>query len=124
MSQGRAFLLDEMLSPAIAEQLRQRRHDAVAIVERPEWVSLPDTDVLAIASAESRCLVTCNVRDFAVLDADWKGQGRHHGGIICVATTAFPQDRSFVGAVVTSLDDAARDGRLPAEDELGFLVRR
>jgi predicted nuclease of predicted toxin-antitoxin system len=39
------LLLDEMLSPQIARNLRERGHDVMAIKERAEWVSLHDDEV-------------------------------------------------------------------------------
>ena len=58
------LLLDEHLSPAIAEALREGGHDAVAIKERAEWVQLPDDDVIELARAERRAVVTNTVRDY------------------------------------------------------------
>jgi Trk K+ transport system NAD-binding subunit len=37
------LLLDEMFSGAIAEQLRAKGHDVLAVVADPDLVALPDT---------------------------------------------------------------------------------
>lgn len=97
------FLLDEMLAPAIAEQLVARSIDTTCVSARIDLRTLPDPDILEAAAAEGRILVTANIGDFVRLDAQWRAAGRHHAGILCVATRRFPQDRRFVGAVVTAL---------------------
>ena len=66
------LLLDEMYSPAIAEQLRARGHD-VASVHDPAYRALegePDEEVWAAASPTDRALVSENVQDFRRLEAD------------------------------------------------------
>jgi predicted nuclease of predicted toxin-antitoxin system len=118
-----AFLLDEMLSPAIAEQLRQRGHDTYAITERADLVGLPDDQVLALGADEHRIVVTLNVADFASLHSSWQAQGRPHSGVIFVSTTTFPQNRGFIGALVSALHRAADSGELPDKDEASFLRR-
>jgi predicted nuclease of predicted toxin-antitoxin system len=45
------LLLDEMLSPAIARELRDRGHDAEAVAGHPDREALSDPDVLALARA-------------------------------------------------------------------------
>ena len=118
------LLLDEMLTPTIAHELRERGHDVSAMTERPHVVSLPDDQVLAVAEAEGRAVVTANVGDFATLDTQWAATGRVHGGIVFVTASAFPQDRSFIGAVVRALDAAAHEGKLPGRGQTHYLLRR
>jgi hypothetical protein len=50
--------------PSIADGLRARGHDTVAVVERPELRSLSDPDVFAHAQGEQRTVVTENVADY------------------------------------------------------------
>ena len=119
----RALLLDEMLSPTIADQLRQRGRDAYAITERPDLVGLPDEQVLGLGADEDRVLVTLNIADFAALHAEWQAQRRSHGGLVYVSTTTFMQDRAFLGAMVASLDEAARGAELLGPNETRFLRR-
>lgn len=61
------LLLDEMLSPAIARELRARGHDVEAIQEHPEWCSYDDPRVLDLAREERRALVTDNLVDMRPL---------------------------------------------------------
>jgi len=117
------LLLDEMLGPRIASGLRGRGVDARAVAEDRELLSLPDELVLIAAAAEGRALVTLNVADFVGLHRAWHAAGRSHAGILLVPAAAFRQDRSLVGALVTSLV-AARDlGLLPGPDQVTFLRR-
>ena len=50
------LLLDEMFSDAIAEQLRERQHDVVAVVASPTLVTLPDDQILTEAATAGRAL--------------------------------------------------------------------
>lgn len=74
------LLLDEMLSGAIAEQLRAKGHDALAVVDDPALISLPDDQILARATAAGRALVTANIKDFMPLDAQYRAAGQAHCG--------------------------------------------
>lgn len=117
------LLLDEMLSPKIAAQLRSRRHDATAVAERPDLLSAPDEELLALAATEGRTLVTANIGDFAVLAGRWAAAGRDHAGILFVSTATFPQDRTFIGSVVKALHAVTKSAALPGRGETGYLRR-
>ncbi len=118
-----ALLLDEMLSGAIAEQLRARDLDAVAVVESSRLLGTPDEELLAHAVAEERVLVTANIADFAAIATDWRAAGREHAGLVYVTSRAFPQDRSFVGAIVSSLMGLHHSGSFPRPGTETFLRR-
>jgi hypothetical protein len=60
-------MLDEMISPSVAEALRHRGHD---VTERFEWCGLADSELLSIARAEERAIVTKNIRDVRPLAAE------------------------------------------------------
>jgi len=117
-----ALLLDEMLSGTIAEQLRSRGHDVIAVVEDPALTALADEEILALASATGRTLVTANIKDFAPLDQRYKATGRTHAGLVLVSAKAFPQDRGFIGALVGALDKLLTENVLAA-DAVVFLQR-
>lgn len=97
------LLLDEMLSDAVAEELRAGGCDVLAVVADPALVALPDDQILAYATAAGRALVTANIKDFMPLDAAYRAAGRPHAGLILVSTKTFPQDRSFTASVTKAL---------------------
>ncbi|MEI2621445.1 MAG: DUF5615 family PIN-like protein [Candidatus Nanopelagicales bacterium] len=74
------LLLDEMLSPKIAEALRSAGVDVVSVSAEPNLRGLADSDVLDWAASEGRVLVTDNIKDFAVLNAQWAASPRKHPG--------------------------------------------
>ncbi|HEV2249801.1 MAG TPA: DUF5615 family PIN-like protein [Candidatus Limnocylindria bacterium] len=112
------LLLDEHFSVAIAEQLRQRGVDAVAIQnERPDLEGQDDDVVLRTASLERRAVVTNNVRDFAPLVEDFGVRGETHFGVIFTDDATFPRTQAKIGLIVRALtvfvqgthDDDLRD---------------
>ena len=98
------LLLDEHFATAIAEQLRARGHDAVAIPEIPGLRGLPDDRVMREAQAQARGIVTENVADFAVLDREYRAGGRLHHGLVFTSNHAFPRGRpETIGRLVQAL---------------------
>ncbi|MCY4423677.1 MAG: DUF5615 family PIN-like protein [Acidimicrobiaceae bacterium] len=85
------LLLDEMHGPAVAALLRDWGHDAVAVKERPYLIGLPDQDLLQVATAEGRAVVTENVQGFAVLHRDILAAGQRHSGLILAHARRFPR---------------------------------
>ncbi|MGI8574442.1 MAG: DUF5615 family PIN-like protein [Egibacteraceae bacterium] len=79
------FLIDQTFPHATCQQLIAEGHDAVHVRDRGV-ADRPDPEVSAIALAESRALVTENVKDFArergvvvvcVLKSRLPAQGMH-----------------------------------------------
>ena len=97
------ILLDEMFAGAIAEELRAKGHDALAVVTDPALISLPDDQILARAAAAGRALVTANIKDFMPLDAQYRAAGQTHAGLILVSTKTFAQDRTYTTAITSAL---------------------
>lgn len=110
------LLLDEMLSPLVAAELRARGHDAVAIAERDDWQSLSDPDVVALARAEQRAVVTTNLRDFRPLHAELvAAAGEGHAGMVFIPTS-FRLTRAATGQIVAALEE--RLAEYPGDDDL------
>lgn len=81
------LLLDANLSGRrIGRPLRQDGHDVLALSERPDLEGLADPEVLELAAAEDRILVTRNSRDFAPLLRQWAEAGRSHAGGVLIWT--------------------------------------
>ena len=109
------LLLDEMLSPVIAEQLRHRGHDVEAVAGS-EHQELSDLEVLALARTERRALVTNNVVDFRSLHFEAISPGGPgHFGIVFIPST-YRRTKRDVGRIVKALE--AQLAEFPAERAL------
>ena len=96
-------MLDEMFSDDIARQLRAKGYDVMSVVADPALAGLPDEQVLAYATTQTRALVTANVKDFVPLDARYRTADQSHAGLILVSTKTFLQNCGFPSAVTTAL---------------------
>lgn len=106
--------LDEDLSPAIAELLRQRRIDAIAALEAGN-VQLDDPGQLAYATREGRAIITANVVDFIQLAREAVATNFEHAGIILVPS-------SFRGDEFQAIADAVVEAVKPYRTGLRGLV--
>ncbi|MDQ4040625.1 MAG: DUF5615 family PIN-like protein [Actinomycetota bacterium] len=103
-------LLDEMYPPAIAQELRARGHDVVAVTARAELRALPDEAVFAAAQEEGRAVVTENIGDFSSIADAADGRGRAHNGLILVDPAKYPRGNPrTIGRLVTELDRLLND---------------
>ena len=97
------LLLDEMFSGHIADRLRSKGHDVLAVVADPALLALPDDQILAHATATGRALVTANIKDFMPLDAQYRAAGQTHAGLIFISSKTFRQDRAYTNAITSAL---------------------
>jgi predicted nuclease of predicted toxin-antitoxin system len=97
------LLLDEMWSPAVAEQLRTRGHDVAAVAERLDLRTKPDETVFAAALSEDRVIVTEDVADFRVLAENEALAGRFHPGLVFTTSRVFPRAERNLGQVIRAL---------------------
>jgi predicted nuclease of predicted toxin-antitoxin system len=104
------LLIDEMYPPAIAEQLRRRGHDVLAVTERPELRSATDGALFAIAQEEQRAVVTENVADFVPLADAADQRGAAHHGLVLVDPAKYPRGvRRTIGRMVSALNRLLRE---------------
>lgn len=90
---------------AIAEQLRDRGHDVVAVSERPELRGAPDRDVFAVAQREARALVSDDL-GFQAIVAEYLSRGERHHGVVFTSNRRFPRYQpATIGRLVRALDD-------------------
>lgn len=108
------LLLDEHVSRTIAEQLRQRGHDVLAVSEAG-LTQQPDDEVFRWATGQRRALVTADYKDFRLLHQRWLANGERHYGLVLVPRNLLPR-RSRFGDLVTVLDRLLR--ACPEEDAL------
>lgn len=98
------LLLDEMLTPAIARELRARGHDVEAVAGHPDREALSDPEVMAIARAEHQAVVTNNLRDYRPLhhEAIVPGGPGHFGMIFMPG--GYRRTKADTGRIVAALD--------------------
>lgn len=110
------LLLDEMLTPAIARELRERGHDAEAVPGHPDREALSDPDVVTLARAEHRAIVTNNLRDFRPLhhEAITPGGPGHYGMVFIPGT--YRRTKADTGKIITALEAILT--QYPGENDL------
>lgn len=82
------LLLDEHISPTIAEQLRVKR-PKMEVTSLQEWwngeyLGSSDEVILTSAIKESLTLVTYDQRTIVPLLKSWSEEGKPHGGVIFI----------------------------------------
>lgn len=104
------LLLDEQLSATIAQALRDRGHDVIAVQDgdREDWRGLDDAALFETAQQEGGAIVTDNVAHFRVLAQRQLDSGRSHFGILFLNDRSLPRHRHdlFVGQVIERLEAA------------------
>jgi predicted nuclease of predicted toxin-antitoxin system len=91
------LLLDEMISPAIARELRDRGYDVDAVkLDRPDLESLPDTDLVRKMTAERRGIVTNDVADFQPIHDRTLALGEAHYGMLFTNDAGMPRNKASV----------------------------
>ncbi len=116
---GPALLLDEMFSPVIAQQLRDRGHDILAVAADPTLRAMDDAELYEWARADGRRVVTENAKDFRPLL--WGEGGNAGPGILLTSSRTFPRSRRATGLLVAALEGWLHQpgaSSRPAEDWL------
>ena len=119
------LLLDEHVSPAVAEGLRQTGLDAVALRAwlGGRYLEAPDEAILAEAAREIRVLVTYDQRTIPPLLKLWAEAGRGHAGVVFVDHRGIPpKDIGGLVRALVELDE--RLGALDWADRVVFLQRQ
>jgi hypothetical protein len=89
----------------------------LALAEDRAFEGLSDLQVMELAAAERRVLVTRNSRDFAPIAREWAEAQRPHAGVILIWTLDHSQFSEIVAGVERYL------GRFPASAQwLGLVV--
>ena len=97
--------LDEHYSVRIAEELRRRDRDVVAVKERPDLVGLADAELWALMQAERRTLLTENAADFMAFVRQDVAVGDDHWGIVFSSPRSMPRGAGTIGLFVDRLDE-------------------
>jgi hypothetical protein len=99
------LLLDEHYSRVIAEQLRDRAHDVIAVIERSDLVGLTDVELFALMAAERRAIMTENWGDFQRELRNAAASGMTHYGVLFTSRKQLPRGKQTIGLYVRVLDD-------------------
>jgi hypothetical protein len=99
------LLLDEMISPRVARELRARNHDVESVKkDRPELENRPDAEIVLTMAAERRAIVTNNIRDFAPLHTRLLAAGQDHYGLIFSYDATMPRNKASFGLWIETLE--------------------
>lgn len=116
------MLLDANISArAIAAPLRERGHDVLAADEHRTLDGAGDDELLELAAAQGRILVTFDVKDFPPLVASWAAAGRQHAGCIVVVGVRSDEFGTTLAGLQTLFAD--RPDQSDWRDLLLFLAR-
>lgn len=100
-----------MYSDAISSELRKLGVDAISVHDRTQLEGSSDDEVMRVAIAERRVLVTNNVRDYAPLVEEFGLRGETHFGVVLTDDATFPRTRDGIGLLVRALAAFAAGGR-------------
>jgi hypothetical protein len=110
------LLLDKMLAPDIARELRARGHDVEAVAGHPDREGLSDSQIMVVARTERRAMVTNNLRDYRPLHSEAitpGGQG--HFGVIFIPGN-YRRTKADTGRIIAALE--AKLTLYPGETDL------
>lgn len=111
------LLLDEMISPKIARELRGKGFDVQAIKsDRPDLEAVADREIVRRIAAERRALVTNDVLDFQLIHNRMLVAGEDHYGLIFTADSTMPRNKASIPLWAKTLAGALTER--PADDAL------
>ena len=117
------LLLDEMISPKIARELRGRGDFDVQAIkgDRPDLEAVADREIVRRIATEQRTLVTNDVLDFQLIHNQMLAAGEEHYGLIFTSDSTMPRNKASIPLWVKALEKILTEH--PANDELKNRVR-
>lgn len=103
----RLFLDAHVSGRRVATALRKAGHDVRAADEDRELDGMSDEDLLALATADARVLVTFNVADFPDIVRRWAEAGRSHAGCAIVVGINHREFGTIIRVTQRTLDARA-----------------
>lgn len=97
------LLLDEHLEPAIAEQLRARGHDAIAVAAEPALRGMADAQLFEWATTQDRAIATYDAQGFVPLLTDRATIGEEASGLVLISSRAYPREDRSIGPLIRDL---------------------
>ena len=91
------LLLDEMISPRIARELRSQGFDVQGIKgDRPDLEAVADAEIVRRLAGEGRTVVTNDVLDFKLIHSRMLGAGDAHAGMIFTNDSSMPRNKASI----------------------------
>lgn len=91
------LLLDEMISPRIARELREIGHDVQAVKkDRPDLVGRSDRELVRLMATEGRVIVTNDIADFQAIHDQLMGAGGEHHGMVFTFDATMPRSKKSI----------------------------
>lgn len=117
------LLLDEMISPKIARELRGRGDFDVQAIkgDRPDLEAVADREIVRRIATEQRTLVTNDVLDFQLIHNRMLAAGEEHYGLIFTSDATMPRNKVSIPLWVKALEKVLTEH--PGNDALKNLVR-
>jgi predicted nuclease of predicted toxin-antitoxin system len=112
------LLLDEMISPKIARELRGRGDFDVQAIkgDRPDLEAVADREIVRRIAVERRTLVTNDVLDFQLIHNQMLAAGEEHYGLIFTSDSSMPRNKASIPLWVSALEKVLTEPS--AEDAL------
>ena len=102
------LLLDEMYDQTIAQRLRARGHDVVAVTERADLRGLSDDVIVERMGTEHRVIVTENAAHFVPILRGRMTEGRMSAGVLITSPVSMHRSRRTIGLFVRILERELR----------------
>lgn len=117
------LLLDEMISPKIARELRGRGDFDVQAIkgDRPDLEAVADREIVRRISVEQRALATNDVLDFQPIHNQMLAAGEEHYGLIFTSDSTMPRNKASIPLWVKALEKVLTEH--PTNDALKNRVR-
>jgi hypothetical protein len=116
------LLLDEMISPRIARELREGGHDVQAIKrDRPDLAARSDREVAQRMAIERRTIVTNDIADFQLIHYRLIAAREEHAGMLFSFDATLPRNKVAIPLWVQTLAGLLTEH--PPEDSLRNRVR-
>jgi predicted nuclease of predicted toxin-antitoxin system len=111
------LLLDEMISPRVARELRGDGHDVQAVKkDRPDLAGRPDREIVRRLASERRTIVTNDIADFQAIHDQLLAAGEEHHGMVFTFDATLPRTKDAIPQWVQTLSRLLADH--PVEDAL------
>ncbi|HEX6500560.1 MAG TPA: DUF5615 family PIN-like protein [Micromonosporaceae bacterium] len=98
------LVLDEMFSPRIAQALRERGHQVVAVAEHVDLRAMTDDDLYQWTAGQRSWLLTENVKDFRPIMLRTLQAGGPTAGLLFTSSRTFPRSRQKPGPIIEAVD--------------------